>query len=219
MGRWDKMPSQSELEVTLDKISDHVRDLHDEISEENVEAVVVYEDDDGGDLYDFIGHRCSRKDNTYVIAGHPEFEFMTVLSFTSITGYVMTGISEEEADDIINEELKEDANKQRIAALKLLDQIDPDTMEALKSYLYMMASGENYMIDIQTTDQESIDFITTGSKIFPYHDGFGIKDLDTAITSVVNSSEKLIKLIPRTIALSVPGEESEEYELGFNFGW
>lgn len=213
------MPTEAEVKVALDRVTSQIRDLHDEVLEESVEDIVSYKSDDGEEIYDFIGIRCAREDDRYIIAAHPQFEYMVVLSFSSITSYLASGITTEEAAEILDTEDEGDDDPSWVAAKQLLDNVDDDTMSALKSYLQSMIGGSAYTTDIETTSNDSVSYISISAKIFPYEDGLSLEGLDDGIRPVVNAGKRLERLLPRTIALIPPDEEQEEYSLQIHFGW
>ena len=214
------MPSEAEIKVELDNISGYVKDLRDKIQTKSDESIVTFaEEEDDGEIYEFIGHRCSREDDTYIIAAHPDFEFMSVLSFTSVSVFIGSGIPEEDIEQIVDQTSEDDTRDRYRAAQRLLNEADDELMEALKSYLRITVGGETYITTINTTEEGAVEYITNSTKIFPYNDKFGLKELDEGITPVVNASKKLNQILPRTIGLTTPEEESDEYGLSFNLSW
>lgn len=212
------MPSKNEFKVALDQVADYARGLDHEVLEENVSEMISFEDKNG-EIHQFSGHRCSYDDTIYLIAGHPDFQFMSVLYFVSIKSYIESGITVEEANEIVEESDVEDEEITELAATKLLNQVDDETAEAVESYLYLMLSDSQYETDIRTTDDGNINYIGLGTDIFPYTDDFNIRRLYDGVSTIVNAGDKADNLIPRTIALTTPNEDTDRYELAFNLSW
>lgn len=215
------MPTETELQAALDEVAGYVDLLDHEILARDVENIVEYEDDQGNE-YSLTGHRCSFDDATYLVAGHPELEFMAVVSFISINGFIQTGLTEEGVTNILDETDREEYSKAK-AADELLGRIDDDTMGALDFYLHSLISGDSYRTAIERSNNGNIHHIVLERKLFPYHSDFTVRRYNDVVTSVLSPGEKATKAVSRTIGLVQPEDESEaepaEYELTLNFGW
>ncbi|QKY21839.1 hypothetical protein B4589_015575 (plasmid) [Halolamina sp. CBA1230] len=215
------MPSEIELQAALDEVAGYVDLLDHELVAQDVDNIAVYENEDG-DEYSLTGHRCSFEDATYLIAGHPELEFMAAVYLDSINGYIRTGLTEDSVSTILDGTEREEYNK-ATAADELLNRIDDETMEALDFYLHSLISGDSYRTSIEYNVNGNIDHIVLERKLFPYHSDFTVRRYNDAVTSVISPGKKATKAVPRTIGLVHPaddtGASSTDYELSLNFGW
>lgn len=212
------MPSEREFNLALDEIANYVRDIENKVIEENVEELVVYEDRNEEE-YNFSGHRCAHDESVYIVAGHPDFRFMSVVYFASITEYIARGLSEEKATEILEVEPNGDFDILGAAAHELLKNVDDGLMNALNSYLYTMASGSSHITEVKTLNDGTISYIALESKIFPYDSNFNISEFNEKVVSIVGAGEQINKLLPRTIGLSEPDEDSDKFELEINLNW
>lgn len=212
------MPTEEEFKVALDDIANYVQKIDDEITTRG--SFSIEYEDQNNEIHEFTGHRCLHKNTTYIIVGNDEFKYMSILSFMNVRQSIAQRISKEEAQEIIDEnEEDEDIDGKKIAANELLQQADPEEMQAAISYIYAWLSGDNYLIEIQSTDTGAIAYMSMERKIFPYEDEFSIRELNNSITAVVSAGEKARNLVPRTITIAKQNNDPSEYELNFTPSW
>jgi len=146
---------------------------------------------------------------------------MAVIHFISMKGYMMTGIDEELASDILGEQADEQNNLIEHAADKLIENTPDDDLETMKSFIYMMVSAGDHetVMSLENDDEDAFDVITSESHIFPFEDDFGIKEFHNARRSVLTAGKRATKLVQRSIYLNVNEKTPTESKLHFDYNW
>lgn len=211
------MPTPEEFEDTLDQIARFVEETGDEIEQESIDDLFTMEI--RGEDYSFRGHRCTDGELIYLIAGHPDHRFMSILYFLSVTMNTANLLDAEIAQAVVGESSGDERELREEAAEKLLNQIPRSDMEALKSYVYMFVSGGTHETNIYSNEQGSIEGFHTAKMIFPYEDSFNIREFYDSVTSVTGTGERGNRLLSRSIFIDKDDEVPSETELNLNFSW
>jgi len=211
------MVDQSTFDDTLETLATYVEDVGDELHEayvSDIATVTIREQD-----YSLVGHHCGRADNRYIVAGHPDFRFVTIAFFLSVQNNLAADLEPDIAEAIVDEEYDDKQELLNNAAEKLLDQVPEKQMETFKSYCYQFISGSTYETTFVTNEEESLTLFATSHDIFPYEDSFEISDFYRASQTVVSSGERGSRLIGRTVYLDIDESNPEGTSIEFNFNW
>jgi len=223
------MPTQKKFEETLDTLEKYVEEIGDELVESNIEDIAsgtVHDEE-----YSLIGHHCEGdKESMYVVAGHPDLRFFTVLYFFSIERYVGTQLPDNQINDILNKDEKSRSNdetdftdeeryhRQKQVGRLLIERLSDADRAALESYIFMMISSDNNKLFINTR-KNSINEFTIETRIFPYEERFSISFFYEAVESTVSAGRRGTSLMERTLFVQVDEEDPYNTELELNFGW
>ena len=218
------MPTENEFRAALDKTLSFARDLDDQIDAEHADELAIYETNAGDELI-CSGHRfVTDDDSIYLVTGHPKFRFVSVVYFLDIRRYVFKSVDESLAAKVLEVE-DEGITEQhrRDATVQLLNSMSSDDQEALEVYLYLMVSGDENSINFQKIDEEDgqdgLSHVVIGEKIFPYEEGFNIRKFYQAKRSVLNAGKRASELVPRSLKIEEPEDESERVSLRPRFQW
>lgn len=217
------MPDQETFEAALNQTAEYVEGLGHELIERSVKDIL--EGNVRGEQYSLTGHRCDGETGEmYIVAGHPELRFFSVLYFFSVERYVGSRLPGELVDNIIDqtvddlEQIDPDSMDQ-IVGRELLERVDEDEMAALKSYLFMFISEGANTTYIQTSDSGSIDTFLISNDFFPYEEEFSIREFSDAVQRTINAGGTGSKLVERTVFTELDEEEEIGATIKLNFGW
>lgn len=211
------MPSPEKFDQTLETLAEYVEDVGDDIAERNVPNVL--DATIGGTDYSLTGHRCTRGDSRYVVAGHPELRLVTVVYFLSIINNLAADLDNEVAESIVDEEYEDEDELRREAAEILLDRVPREEMDAFRSYCYLFISASTHETSFFSNEDGSLLLFGVGDDIFPYEESFGISDFYDAVRTTVSTGERGNRLVSRSVFIEVDEESPEETEVTLNFNW
>jgi hypothetical protein len=212
------MASSEEFDEALDTIAEYVHGIGDEISEESVDALTA---EIRGEEYELTGHTCiGEEDSIYMIAGHPDLRFFYVVYALSVTGNVANQLDEEIVDELVESgDDIDDAERRRMAASILLERLPRGDMDALKAYTFMfLSSGHNNTL-LHSDENGVFEYYTVENQIFPYEDGFSIREFQDAVQATVTGGRRGNHLLRRTLFIDKDENNPGESQINLNFGW
>jgi len=211
------MPDPETFNQTLETLAKYVEDIGDELHEEsepNVLNITVQEKE-----YSLTGHRCVRGDNRYIVAGHPELRYISIVYLLSIQANLAEDLDPEIARAVVDKEPKDEEELLQEAAKQLLDDIPRQQMRTFESYCYQFISGDSHETSFIRNDSESFIFFAVSNDIFPYEESFEISDFYDAVKPVSAAGERGSRLIGRTVFFDVDEDSPEDTRIEFNFNW
>ena len=210
------MPPDETFQADLDRLAEFVEDVGDELQAEAVDDIV--ELTVRGDPHAMTGHRCSRGENRYVVAGHPALRFVIVAYVLSLTENIGAELDEGVAEAIADAEVDDEAIRET-AAEQLLDDVPRSQMRSLQSYCYQFVSGSSHQTTMMTNERGSFTTYIVSRDIYPYEETFGIQDFADATRAVVSAGERGSRLLGGTVVVNVDPEAPAQSEIELNFGW
>lgn len=211
------MPDSKEFEQTLDQLATYVEDVGDEVQEKNVSGIFSMDFQDSE--YSFTGHRCTDGNSIYLVAGHQDHRFVSVLYFLSTLVNIGNQLDEETAKAVVETPPDEEQELKEEAAEVLLNRVDRPEMEALKTYAFMFIAGSSHETNIYPNEEGSFIAFHTANMIFPYEEEFGIREFYNAVTSVLAAGERGNEILSRTIHVEKDEAEPSKSELNISFSW
>lgn len=218
------MPSEPEFQAVIDELATFARDVGSTVIVESEDPIIEYEDE-SSETYDFAGHVFEEDDHRYVVAGHPDFKFLGIVSFVHIHNHISSNLDDEYLDavaEMIQDEAGEDGVGHGEAAAFLLRKMPDDDQDALESYIYHMISGPEHKTDIEYIDDDNssgLRTITTEGRIYPYENDFSIRHFHESKQSVLSASTSASRLVARSFSVNGSSDNPSEIQLEPRFSW
>lgn len=211
------MPSPENFQRTLDTLAEYTRDIGDWVEEESVPSLL------GGTVrdqeYSLTGHQCRSGDSVYLIIVHPDLRFGSILYYFSILDNIGADLELETAEAIVDDEIDDEETIREVAAETLLDGVDREEMDMLRSYCYQFISGPTHDTEFGNNESGSFTYFGTSHDIYPYEDSFGISDFYQAVRAAVGAGRRGNRLVSRSVYIDIDEESPEETKLEINFNW
>lgn len=201
------MADSDALEAKLDTLAEYVERIDDQLEDEFVEGIVTADD---GEVQ-YLGHRCFHGDNVYLIAGHPDEEYIRLMYFLSTVQNIAGALPEEVAREMVAAEDTE-ADVQSLAATKLLDEVDREIMNRFHERILLYTISESFGTTIHTNDADSVTHVELEKRIFPADPNFSISKFNTAVQALISGGVRARSVFRQSLHLSVDEEHPEETE-------
>lgn len=184
------MPSDAEFDCVIMRIEEYIGEVGDSVVDHAVDG------DRGTRTVGFIAERTSY---TYQVIGSPDTAFFNVTFPYSLVNQLSGLIEDEQAREILaaGEEAPEvdaqefdDATSEELsrrAALAALDRVSQENREAFLYHLVLILSSGQAAYSLQNTDSGMVSGFTVSTKMFPFEDGFGLREFDRNVQAVVNT--------------------------------
>lgn len=181
------MPSEVEFDCVIMRMEEYIGQMGDSV----IDPVV-----DRGRTVGFIAERASY---TYQVVGDPDAEFFHITFPYSLVNQLSGLIEEEDAREILAGEEEPEGNDSeappdvsgdelsRLAATAALDRINEENRNAFVYHLVVILSSGSAAYSLQSTESGMVSGFNVSTKTFPYEPGFGLREFDRGIQSVVNT--------------------------------
>jgi len=211
------MPDSKTFDNTLEKLAEYVEDIGHDLNEKldpNILHITIQDQE-----YSLTGHRCEYSNNRYIVAGHPELRFSSIVYILSLQSNLAADLEPEIARAIVDEEYEDEEDLLHEAAEKLLDDVSRQQMASFESYCYQFISGGTHETSFITNDAESFVAFAISNDIFPYEGSFGIDKFYDAVKPVVSAGERGSRLVGHTVYIDTDDGSPEDAQVELNFNW
>jgi hypothetical protein len=189
------MPSEAEFDCVVMRLEESIADIGDSV----VDPVVDQEDGRT------VGYVAERSSYNYQVVGDVDQEFFKITFPYSLVNQ-LSGLMDErnaravlaasgQSDDEDDEETEPAAIQteespdelSRRAALETLNNVTEENREAFVYHLLIILSSGSAAYSVQSTETGMVSGFTISTNMFPYGEGFGLREFDRDVQSVVNT--------------------------------
>lgn len=200
------MPSEAEVSEVLDQLAEYVQQLGDEVVEREIEVLTA---EFGGEEITLTGHICVDDDLAYYIGAHPNLSGVFITFSYSLIDSIAVEIPEEHAIGVLNSAdlTVEDGDPRPVAAQYLYQSNNAARAQDLARRLRIEKGEVETKLSIALNNYGYPESYNVEIMIFPYEEGFSIKEFYDAVTSVMETGRKMSEVVNAHISLSISEED------------